>query len=405
LVSVAPLLTANPVATLAQRSDQTQLLQEWALPPLDMQQTQQDLRPWELTNKANYAWFSNDYARLAEWALRSTGEQLGAKLLYYLPRWKETCGEETFIALGMLLYWVDPVIAEKECADAKILNATRFKSDVEKEAFAKLLWEEITEGTVIPIDFADARYISPSSVVPKKNPGEWRKILDLRFVNARQQDIQFRMEGPETVQQLMVKDDWMTSLDLRNAFNHIPVHPSLVPYLAFAFQGRCFTYRAVPFGAKHGTRVSTLALGLAVKYARLHWSVKTVVYMDDLLIMHADPTYLREATVQICVFLRFLGWTIATEKCEFTPAQRIEYLGWRWCSRTLTLTMTPAMQSALRKFVQSALRAVERRESWPCRRLGRLIGSLNFLRAQLPRASLFLRLSHVALTDAVNRTG
>jgi hypothetical protein len=107
----------------------------------------------------------------------------------------------------MLPYWDDPVKAEQRCAEAKTMRTNRFKYVTEKEAFAKLPWEELTQGIVVPIDFADARFVSPSSVVPKKKPGEWRKILDLRFVNALQKDIHFRMEGPETVQRLMERGD------------------------------------------------------------------------------------------------------------------------------------------------------------------------------------------------------
>jgi hypothetical protein len=272
-------------------------------------------------------WFSKDLQRLWQWVSTIPTERIGGKLSHYLPGWRETCGGETFIALGMLCYWKDAAIAEQACREAKKMAQYSFKSAAEKDAFWKLLSEELTQRIVIPISFEEARFVSPSTVAPKKKPGEFRKTLDLRFVNALQLDIHFRMEGPETVQQLMKRGDWMTKLDIKSAFNHLVVQSWMVPYLAFAFQGQCYTYRAMPFGSKHSPRLFTQALGYGIRFVRQHWNVRIVVFMDDLLLMHEDRQYLQIATLQICVYLQYLGWTIATGKCVFTPERTMEYLG------------------------------------------------------------------------------
>jgi hypothetical protein len=69
--------------------------------------------------------------------------------------------------------------------------------------------------------------------------------------------------------------------------------------------------------------------------------------MDDLLLPHQSEQYLRLATVQIATYLQSLGWTLALDKCEFTPARVITFLGWRWSFDALTLKMTAAMRSRL----------------------------------------------------------
>jgi hypothetical protein len=63
-------------------------------------------------------------------------------------------------------------------------------------------------------------------------------------------------------------------------------------------------------------------------YIRTDWEVRIVVYMDDVLSLHQDRSYLELATFQIAIHLRSLGWTPLMEKCEFTPAQDITLLGW-----------------------------------------------------------------------------
>jgi hypothetical protein len=76
----------------------------------------------------------------------------------------------------------------------------------------------------------------------------------------------------------------------------MPVDEAFQPYLAFTHRGRCYTYRAMPFGARHSPRVFTRALGYGLAYVRAHWEVRVVAYMDDILLLHQDREYLQLAT-------------------------------------------------------------------------------------------------------------
>ena len=93
------------------------------------------------------------------------------------------------------------------------------------------------------------------------------------------------------------------------------------------------------------------------------------------------------------------------EKCEFSPAQTIKFLGWWWSSEQLSLSMTSSMRAAMLDSVKDWIRLAERNAIVSCKSLAALIGSLNFLRAQIPRASLYLRTLHSALTRMVVSQG
>ena len=71
----------------------------------------------------------------------------------------------------------------------------------------------------------------------------------------------------------------------------------------------------------------------------------------------------------------------------------------------MTLQMTPEMKKSLLWQVSRWIGKAARAERVACRRLGSLIGSLNFLRSQIPRASLYLHTLHSELTQAVNSSG
>jgi hypothetical protein len=97
---------------------------------------------------------------------------------------------------------------------------------------------------VTKISFEDAKYISPSFIVRKK-PGpdgvqKWRKIVDCRRVNSEQIVVHFRIDTPETVQQVVQQGDWATSRDLKSAFNHLKVHADMRPFLCFAYGRECY---------------------------------------------------------------------------------------------------------------------------------------------------------------------
>jgi hypothetical protein len=128
-----------------------------------------------------------------------------------------------------------------------------------------------------------------------------------RVLRALQKDIHFKMESPEDIISTAQLNDFAISLDLSSAFNHLIVHPSLRPYLAFAFKGRTYTYQAMPFGAKHAPRLLTKALSHAILFIRCNWDIRIVVYMDDILLFHQDPTHLHISTLQIALYLESLG--------------------------------------------------------------------------------------------------
>ena len=44
----------------------------------------------------------------------------------------------------------------------------------------------------------------------------------------------------------MSRDQWYVTLDLRDAYFHVPVHPAHLQYLRFAFEGTAYEFRVLP---------------------------------------------------------------------------------------------------------------------------------------------------------------
>ena len=58
-------------------------------------------------------------------------------------------------------------------------------------------------------------------LVPK--PNKWRPILDLSKLNLFLKTEKFKMETPETIRTSLQKGEWVTSVDFKDAYFHIPI--------------------------------------------------------------------------------------------------------------------------------------------------------------------------------------
>ena len=59
--------------------------------------------------------------------------------------------------------------------------------------------------------------------------------------------------------------DWLTSIDLKDAYFHIRVQPRHRKYLRFFFQGTGYQYRVLPFGYSLAPRTFTMVLQTALE--------------------------------------------------------------------------------------------------------------------------------------------
>ena len=80
---------------------------------------------------------------------------------------------------------------------------------------------------------------------------------------------------------------WLTSLDLKDAYFHIGIHPADRRYLRFCHNGTSWQFTVLPFGLSTSPRVFTKILKPVLAYAHLH-RVKLHMYLDDWLLKPRD---------------------------------------------------------------------------------------------------------------------
>ena len=79
-------------------------------------------------------------------------------------------------------------------------------------------------------------------LVPKKD-GKWRPVIDLSALNLLIPVDKFKMESTRSIRVAIRKGDWAVSLDLTDAFYHIPIASSSRKYLRFVIEGEVLQFQ------------------------------------------------------------------------------------------------------------------------------------------------------------------
>ena len=83
-------------------------------------------------------------------------------------------------------------------------------------------------------------------MVPKPN-NWWRPVLDLSTLNTFLNTESFKMETPETIRTSLQIGEWVTPIDFKDAYFHIPIHNQSRKYMRFHIQGQSYQFKALPF--------------------------------------------------------------------------------------------------------------------------------------------------------------
>ena len=175
------------------------------------------------------------------------------------------------------------------------------------------------------VDRSDDEFISNIFLRPKKD-GTFRIIFNTKELNDSVEYHHFKMDTLQTAIQLMKEDCWFASVDLKDAYYSVLVHPDHRKYLKFLWDGTCYQFRCLPMGLTSSPRVFTKLLKPIFSKLR-QYGHHSVIYIDD--------TCLQGDTYKECMnnvnmtvnLLDKLGFTIHPEKSILSPTQKLSFLG------------------------------------------------------------------------------
>ncbi|KAA6404119.1 MAG: hypothetical protein EZS28_000347 [Streblomastix strix] len=213
------------------------------------------------------------------------------------------------------------------------------------------------------------------------------------------------MDGGEQLRQILQQSDYVTILDIKDAFHHIHVQPNLQQFLGFKFKNKSYTYLGLSFGRNLSPFFFSKTLAIAIRTIRTRWKIKIYHYMDDIILIHHSKDTLKQTTLDEIRFLRNLGLRLSPNKCVLIPKMIFQYQGWQFQTASMEVTMTPYRRRKMKNKLKAWIQMTNQRQIMTTRSLASLIGDINYLRFQFPQISLWMNSLNNLKTKAVAKGG
>ena len=156
----------------------------------------------------------------------------------------------------------------------------------------------------------------------EKASGGWRPVIDLSPLNEFIQQTPFRMETLSSVLLAVRENDFLESIDLKDVYFQVPVHPASRKLLRFVSSGKVYQFKALCFGLSTAPQVFTRVFAPVSS-----WAHALLRYLDDWLMLSPSEKQTQQHINQLLSLCRSLSIVVNTEKSDLSQSKSVEYLG------------------------------------------------------------------------------
>lgn len=205
-------------------------------------------------------------------------------------------------------------------------------------------------------------------------------------------------EMDEVVESLLASD-YLASVDLSQAYCHIPIVDRHRRFLTFLYKNRRYNWTCLPFGLATAPQSFALVTNWVAELFRKE-GIRILVYLDDFLLAHQNRTCLQSQVDHVLRRLKFLGWTVNVMKSQLSPVRCIQFLGISWNTETNRISLPEKKVEAIRDLLRKFIRL----KTWSLRGAQSLMGSLGFASFAIPLGRLHLRPIQLASRQLCQRS-
>ena len=220
----------------------------------------------------------------------------------------------------------------------------------------------------------------------QKRSGGWRPVIDLSRLNQFVLCHHFKMETLNSIRQALQKGDWVTSLDLKDAYFHICVHHRSRRYLRFIFEGKMYQFRVLLFGLSVSPYVFTRVLKSVLSHVRRQ-GIRVHAYLDDWLQPSVSEALSWLHSKRLLRIILDLGFIPNWGKSELVPVQEFTFLGARF---KLKQALIGPSQDNIVSLQQALTKLLGAKEA-SARQLYSILGQMESMASLLPLGKAFKR--------------
>ena len=206
--------------------------------------------------------------------------------------------------------------------------------------------KRLAKGVTTKCEHEAGEYISPI-FIRQKLDGSCRLILNLKNLNEDMPYIHFKMETLKSVVPLITPRCYLASLDLKDAYYSVPVHPDHTKFLKFIWRNQLYKFLVLPNSLCCGPRKFTKLMNPPIATLRLHGHI-IAIYIDDLINIGLTFDECVENVITSIKLLNSVGFIIHLDKSIFLPKQEITFLGFNINSQKMEITLTDTKKETLK---------------------------------------------------------
>ena len=271
-------------------------------------------------------------------------------------------------------------------------SALKYK-DFVSQAIAELL----RNGCVKKLESAP-HVCSPLSVVVNTK-GKKRLVINLRYLNQFLKKESFKYEDLRTLLTLLKTQDYLCKFDLKSGYHHVEITNLHWKYLGFQWgtndEQQYYVFTVLPFGLATACYVFTKLIRPLVK----HWrgqGLRAVVYLDDGIVAANGMEAARRASEMVKQDLARAGFVAHKEKSQWTPSQKMQWLGFDLDLEEGVVSVPPHKIQRL----QDALTGLGECHYAPAKQIASLVGNIMSMSIALgPVARLMTRSLYALLNS------
>ena len=300
---------------------------------------------------------------------KSDSPQVGGRLQLFLQEWIRQGAHSSIIQLIQNGYCL-PFRERPKLSRTPCINSG-YSGSIKQSALLTSIQDLLQKGAIEIVQNSDSLgFYSRLFLVPK--PGNrWRPVIDLSSLNKFLAIPKFKMETPESIRASLRKGEWVTSIDLTDAYLHVPINKQSRKYLRFFANGIIYQFKSLPFGLATAPLVFT-NLVKEVKLMALQQDIRLHQYLDDWLIRAPSHTECQHQTHKLLELVKALGFLVNIKKSELIPSQRFDFLGYHFLLDSALVRPTQDRWSKL----QMAFQRLSQKPVTTARKLMSAIGLL-----------------------------
>ena len=213
----------------------------------------------------------------------------------------------------------------------------------ETEALNTLIKECVNENIIEPCTFNDGDFMNTVFLVEKgnstpENPS-FRLILNMKLLNKNYVElIHHKMHSLNTCLNLMEKECFLASIDIKNAFYTIPMNPDYTKFLKFQVFNQIYQFKVLPMGFRDSPRLFCKILKCVMAHLHSKGHVSSL-YIDDFFLVGNSFDECKQNVTDTLNLLSSLGFEISSKSC-LTPAQELKHLGFILDSKVMVVYLS-----------------------------------------------------------------